>query len=109
MLAQQNPAMTLDNGLRSQIAEMSNLWKPSKLSYGNTYWCNKHGGCHAPGSIDLDKQRTANNQASLNGGSPIKQPYIICIFWGEEWNSQTNPSKPDMLRNFVLLQQLTSK
>jgi hypothetical protein len=72
-------------------------------AYGNCYWDEAGGGCRANGSIDANRIRKPLGVARYLGKGFLANAKLIWIFWGEEWKSQTNPSRTDILRNYALL------
>jgi hypothetical protein len=70
-------------------------------AYGNAYWDDNAGSCRAPGSIDCNRVRPKANQIQYRNGPFLKNAKLIWIFWGEEWHSQVNPSREDVLRNYT--------
>jgi hypothetical protein len=72
-------------------------------AYGNCYWDKAGGGCRANGSIDANRIRKQLGVARYLDKGYLAEAKMIWIFWGEEWKSQTNPSRTDILRNYALL------
>jgi hypothetical protein len=79
----------------------------SNGGYGNCYWDEANGGCRAEGSIDGNRKRSPLRVARYLGVGFLANAQLIWIFWGEEWKSQTTPSRTDILRNYQLLDQTT--
>ena len=79
----------------------------SNGAIGQAEYSNKDGGCIAPGSNDWNKSKSPTSiLKKAVGGSPVKShPKVIFIFWGSQWNTQTGPSKNDIIDNFQKLLQ----
>jgi hypothetical protein len=92
------------------VSDTNHVWGHCTYPNGaiaQVLYSNKDGGCTAPGS-DWDKHasKPTTIMYKVNANAKVwNAAKMILIFWGDQWQTQTNPSKQDVIDNFNLLLQ----